>query len=317
MGFQDPVIVLGAPRSGTSLMQRIIRGCPGFVSVAKESGLIWRRYTHPSLFQWESESCDLDTVTGKEIRHIHHLFARYALPAETWRKADERDIMRYQRNPILSAAVYRPAYHLLALARLPFAGRTMALRLVDKSVHSALWLPLVDRVFPDAHYVHVVRNPGSTISSMVAGWMNPSRFFTYDLPIPLQIPDYPHSRWNFALPPGWQAWVNEPLSRVVAYQWRSLQERMLKFGETCPDRYLRVRLEDLTADPKQEISRIADFLGLESGPYLETIKREVPVVNARELKDKGGERESLALPVGDVLHEVVETAARLGYAQTD
>ena len=205
--FRDPVIIVGAPRSGTSMLQRILRGYPGFVSVAKESGHIWRRYTHPSVHDWRSESCDVESMTEGDVQKLQRSFARYALPSSTWVKADAQDVLRYQRNPLLSALVFRPAYHALALARSVVASRTLDMRLVDKSVHSRMWLPLVDLVFPDATYVHIVRNPRQTLRSMIAGWLNPSRFFTYRLPRDLRIPDYPHDRWNFVLPPGWEGMI--------------------------------------------------------------------------------------------------------------
>lgn len=310
--FRNPVIIVGAPRSGTSLLQRIIRGAPGFVSVAKESGLIWRRYTDPERHNWTGESFREADTSPAEIERIHRLFARYALPWTTWRKADDRDVLRYQRNPFLSALLYRPAYHLLALSRAPFAGRTRGFRLVDKSVHSGLWLPFVERVFPDATFIHITRDPRDTVGSMVDGWLNPNRFFTYTVPLDLAIPDYPYDQWNFALHPGWQDLVNEPLARVVTHQWSTLTESIMEFRAGREDRWLTIRLEDLTTRTETELRRLTHFLDLPWDDYFERCSAGLPKVNARGARaDSSGK--NLMLGVDEAVREVAWLRNELGY----
>lgn len=284
--FHKPVIVLGAPRSGTSLMQKIVREQEGFRSVAKESGFIWREYCHPALQDWRYEGCPPARIDPRAVTDIRKRFQRYALSSSTWQKASGLDILRYQRSPLL-APVLRTGYFALAglsrALRVLRPGQDDCARLVDKSVHSGLFLDLVDRVFPDARYIHIVRNGPDSIASMIDGWLNPDRFFTYSLPGGLQIPDYPHADWNFALPAGWEAYRDRPLADVVTFQWTRLQQAILAHFDDPErkQRLLRVKLEDLSADPGVALHRIGEFIEVPWSGHFQRLAREMPAVNAR------------------------------------
>lgn len=308
--FRAPVMILGAPRSGTSLLHRILRGHPGFASTARESQPVWQPLTHPARHGWQGEMAP-DKLTDSQIAGIHRQLAGLALPAQVWRRADARDVVRKQQNPFLSRAVLRPGYWALTRAKGLLWRRTLRYRLVDKSVHSGLWPDLLDDCFPDARYIHIVRDPRSSIGSMVDGWLDPNRFFTYTLPTPLAIPDYPYSAWNFPLPRGWSQVTNKPLADVVAFQWRAIQEGVLAFERECPpERFMRIRLEDLSSRPFEVLSALAEFLGLEWSPYLDNYAASVPVVNARPGTSTAAR---LQKPVEDVLPDLKDLAGELGY----
>nr|WP_240451202.1 sulfotransferase [Wenzhouxiangella sp. XN201] len=303
-------MILGAPRSGTSLLHRILRGQPGFVSTASESRPVWEPLTEPSKHGWTGERAPGDINSG-DIDRLHRQLARLALPADTWRRADAHDIVTKQQNPILSRWVLRPGYRALVMARGLRWRSTLESRLVDKCVHSSLWPELLEIVFPDARYIHIVRDPADTMRSMVSGWLNPDRFFTWKLPQQLSIPDYPFTHWNFPLPPGWQYMRDRPLAEVVAFQWRAMQEGILGLESRTPDkRFLRIRLEDLNARPRETIEQIATFLELPWSEYLEAFARAVPIVNA---EGKHQPPEKLAITVDEALPSIRSTARRLGY----
>jgi len=284
--FHQPVIILGTPRSGTSLLQKIIREYEGFRSVAKESGFIWRSYTHPSQNDWHCEGTPADRINSAVIAEIQRQFDRYALSARAWRRASRLDIMRYQRSPLLAPLLRAGYFGVVSAVRLfqplvhPPGSRE---RLVDKSVHFPLFLELVDQVFPDAHYLHIVREGKRTVRSMLDGWLNPDRFFTYEVPGGLSIPDYPYRHWNFALPPGWESYRQRPLADVVTFQWTSLQQRVLDHFDRAgrSDRLLRMQLEHLVTDPEPVLRQIADFIEVPWSGYFERLCRGLPRVNAR------------------------------------
>ncbi|WP_018716299.1 sulfotransferase family protein [Arhodomonas aquaeolei] len=308
--FHAPVMILGAPRSGTSLLHRILRGHPGFVSTARESQPVWEPLTEPSRHDWAGEQAPGDLQSG-DIDGIHRQLARLALPADVWRRADARDVVAKQQNPILSRWVLRPGYRALVMARALRWRSTLHSWLVDKCVHSGLWPELLETAFPDARYIHIVRDPADTMRSMVSGWLNPDRFFTWEPPQGLAIPDYPFTRWNFPLPPGWQEVRDRPLAEVVAFQWRAMQEGILGLESRTPtERFLRVRLENLNARPRETIEQIAAFLQLPWSDYLETFAGRVPVVNAEGKHQPPGK---LATTVEEILPSIRDTARRLGY----
>lgn len=113
-------------------------------------------------------------------------------------------------------------------------------RPVDKSpmyVYGDETLPRMDRFFPDAHYLHLVRHPRGTCESIHA--------------LRQQYGDSMLSR--------------QPLDPDTA--WLKPHLRVMEFVETLPSsRWLRIRGEDLLADPPLYLPQIAQWLGIDSGP---------------------------------------------------
>lgn len=318
-----PVMILGAPRSGTSLLQTIIREHEGFRSVAKESGFIWRKYCYPALHGWRYEGCPTDAIDEHALDDIRRQFDRYALSSKSWRKASGLNVLRYQRSPLLAPMLRGGYFALASMSRVARSLRPRGSkeRLVDKSVHSALFLSLIDEAFPDAVYLHIVRDGRDTVPSMLDGWLNPDRFFTYDLPGGLQIPDYPFSDWNFALPPGWEAYRDRPLADVVTFQWTHLQRAILDHFD-APERQgrlLRIKLEDLSSDPVDTLRRIAAFVDLPWSGYFERLGRQMPMVNARPSARKKQTsrdvRERLDQLSNDEATELASVNYALGYLE--
>lgn len=289
MNMNEPVLIVGAPRSGTSLLQQILREHDGFRSVAKESEFIWRSYTHPTKNDWQYEGWRKSVLENKDRNRILAEFDRYAFSARTWRRAAAFNIMGYHRSPLL-APLLRGSYRLGAIAASLLRRRERSdfgqYRIVDKSVNSPLFLPLVEQVFPNARFIHIVRNAFNTVPSMLEGWLTPTRFFTFDVPGGLAIPDYPYQSWNFALPAGWQQWRNEKLADVVSFQWLALQENVIKHFDQFSSRpMLRIRLENLVAEPEKELHELANFVGLPQTSYLKKLSRGLPLVNARPARN--------------------------------
>ncbi|MES1942895.1 hypothetical protein PC39_02180 [Salinisphaera sp. PC39] len=304
-------MILGAPRSGTSLLQKIVREHDGFSSVAKESGFIWRKYCHPALQDWRCEGCPDERIDDAAVEGIRGQFQRYALSSKAWRRASGFDVLRYQRSPML-APVLRLGYFGLAgvshlIRRLAPKREDDADRLVDKSVHSALFLNLMDRVFPDACYIHIVRDGRKTVPSMIDGWLNPDRFFTYNLPGGLQIPDYPFQDWNFALPSGWEAYRDRQLADVVAFQWTRLQQSILTYFDApgFENRLLRIRLEDLVSEPEPVLRRLTDVMGVPWSDYWERLSHGMPTVNARP----GDRKKQTSAEVSERMERMSDTEA--------
>ena len=76
---------------------------------------------------------------------------------------------------------------------------------------------------------------------------------------------------------------------------------------------MRVHLEDLTSDPRLQLERLAEILGLDWNDYLEGFANGLPVVNARG-SDTGLASPRLSMDVDDVLEEVAPIAQKLGCA---
>jgi hypothetical protein len=142
-------------------------------------------------------------------------------------------------------------------------------RLIDKTPRNALRVPFVDRLFPDAHFVYLMREGRDNVNSLINAWRTP-RYRTYELPEPHAIPGADPKWWKFVLYPGWRDDMKGPLEVVCAKQWVASNDLALG-ASTAVDaaRWTAIRYEDLVGEPEAEIGRLMTALGL---PYEDPVR---------------------------------------------
>ena len=217
------VFVVGCPRSGTTLLQRMLDAHPQ-LAVANDTHFIahaieavaprWRET--PSLLA--SESARLISWSRS-----YHRFGRLGLPDDTVERA-------------AAVAPDFPAFVRLLYDELaskngkPYAG--------DKTPSYVRRLPLLHALFPRARFVHLLRD-GRDVALSLLDWATETKG-------PGRIP----------------LWSDDPIA-VCALWWRQRIEvgraDGAKLGPGC---YLEVRYEDLVGDPGGELRRGAQFLEL-------------------------------------------------------
>lgn len=207
-----PVFIIGAPRSGTSLLYSVLRSAPVFAHWPGEAHEVWEADYHPALRDWESNALTEADVDAK------------------------------------AAARIRRAFFLVAGSRR---------RLIDKTPRNALRVSFVDAIFPDALYVHLVRDGRENVNSLINAWRT-ARYRTYRLRHSIEGVD--PEWWKFVLYPGWQQDASGPLEVVCARQWASSNELALRELDAVGDRAVRVRYEDLVDAPEAEVQRVLEFL---------------------------------------------------------
>ncbi|HUJ56843.1 MAG TPA: sulfotransferase [Gaiellaceae bacterium] len=117
----------------------------------------------------------------------------------------------------------------------------------DKTPSYMQRLEVLERAFPGALYVHLVRDGRDAALSFLAMKRRP--------------------RFNWARPRGLLSF---------AAQWRRELAAARRFGARLGDgRYLELRYEDLVGDPERELRAVCGFLGLEFEPALLDYHRDV------------------------------------------
>lgn len=148
-----------------------------------------------------------------------------------------------------------------------------------KNPRSIYLLPLLDNVIPDLRFVHVVRD-GLAMSSS-ANQAQLAKHGATVLPVTMRsLPDRTRS----------------------LVLWSTVNTAAADYGQTMGPRYMRLRYEDMCADPSGAMAQLASGLGLQGGT--------VPLpVHAPRLR--GGER----LPeAGTAAHDIAAAALqRFGY----
>lgn len=231
-----PIIVIGAPRSGTTILSRVLEAHPALALIG-EPRLIWRH--------------------GNE------------------RKSD-----------LLLLADARP--EVVAHIRERFAQETIGQgkrRFVEKSPQNSLRVDFVNRVFPDAKIIHILRDGRDSTLSIHDHWNRfsgglPKRWLGQRLREVQwrRAPYYAKDLIRRALPkslapvvgprlwgpriPGLEQMVREmPLLEVCALQWRMCVEAGCHRGRLLPaDRYMECRLEDFSPEL---VRKVLDFCALE------------------------------------------------------
>ena len=265
-----PVFVIGAPRSGTSLLYSVLRSAPAFAHWPGEAHEIWEADYHPALRDWSSNAltaADLEPRAAERIRR---------------------------------------AFFLVAGSRR---------RLIDKTPRNALRVSFVDALFPDARYVHLVRDGRENVNSLLNAWRTP-RYRTYRLPEPHSIPGADPAWWKFVLYPGWREDSAGPLEVVCAKQWTASNDLALRDLEAVGDRAVRVRYEDLVDSPEDEVGRVLGRLGV---PYDASLRAKAAAIRTTPVNvvtppERGKWRKENPAEIEAVVPLLRPTMEALGYA---
>jgi hypothetical protein len=215
--------VVGVSRSGTTLLKEMLNR-HSELAIPSES------YFIPQLWDRHGERSSADEVV-EDLGRIPRVREWGVRPEDVRARLPERAAF----NDVVDA-VYR-AY---AEAR----GKA---RYGDKTPAYMQHLPLLDRVFPDAQYVHIVRD-GRDAALSFAAMMRKPRF---NLGRPRRLAEF-------------------------ASAWRLEVEGAQRFGARLgPGRYLELRYEDLVAEPEARLREVCEFLGLEFEPAMLEYHRDV------------------------------------------
>ena len=140
----------------------------------------------------------------------------------------------------------------------PLDGR----RFLEKTPKNALRIPFFDRVFPDAQFIFLWRDPRENLSSIMEAWRS-GQYRTYPELEGFEGP------WSLALPPGWRPLNGKTLEEIAAFQWDAVNRIVLDDLAQLPaQRRTAVRYSDLIASPQATIERLCGFLGMDVDPSL-------------------------------------------------
>jgi hypothetical protein len=201
---------------------------------------------------------------------------------------------------------YRSVYGWLMRAELDGG-----LRFCEKTPTNSLLVPFLDRAFPEAQFIHIVRDGRDvSVSHLQKPWLlAASRGSAVREPGGYLLG--PYASW----------WVEDGREREfetasdihrMIWAWRRYVEAGLRDGPPLgPQRYLEIRYEDLVADPRRHGERMLDFMGI-----MRPASRSAFVV-ALERADPGSvggwRRELSASDLAVIEADSGELLRRLGY----
>jgi Sulfotransferase family len=221
-----PLLVLGVRRSGTTLL-RVVLDRNSELAVPDES------YFVPQLADRHRGEIDVDAFLD-DLRRLKTL--------RDWRVP--LDDVRGRLEPGM------PVGQAIAAVYEAYAARQGKARWGDKTPMYMQHLPLLERLFEDALYVHLIRDGRDAALSF------------------LDMPEGIATR----------TWAHPGSAAAFACQWRSEVTAARALGRRVgPARYLEVRYERLVAHPAQQVERICRFARLTYDADMLEYTRQVDV----------------------------------------
>lgn len=224
MDTTRPIVIVGPHRSGTTLLYRTLAAHPelGFFN---RNNKRWPRFPRLAWLLTRLEHVD----QPMECQPVWDRF-----------KTRDDDVMDASDAPAPVVAWYR---RLVAQV----LSQRRARRLVAKYPRLSLRLPWLDALFPDARYVHVVRDWRAVVNSTVNRKRKRSGR---------------GGGWFGVYVPGWQALCDLPHDVAATRQFVSVTRTLEQEAQRRPGRVLRVSYQEFCRDPRDCGRKLAEELGL-------------------------------------------------------
>jgi len=271
--LERPIIILSAPRAGSTLLFETLAQAAGVFTIGGESHQLIESIAalRPGRGVVNSNRLTRRDATNAIVAELRQRFAG---------RIHDRD------------------------GQPPGSGTNV--RLLEKTPKNALRVPFLLEVFPDAQFIFLQRDPRANLSSMMQAW-RAKGWITYR-----QLPGWP-GPWSLLLPPGYERLQGRPLEEVVAFQWRIANETILDDLADLPrERWTTVRYESLVADPRAEIAKLLGFAGLEMDARLEDyLARPLPLSKHTQSKPDPDKWKQNAAEIERVMPQLAAVSERI------
>lgn len=237
-----PVFILSAPRSGSTHLYEVLRRCNSIASLDHENDSFWW-----SFFPYSRLDTPNDFISAQEINAEISAQIRPALALHVARNMFREDFFGF--------------------LKLGLFGKEMSY--LEKTVANCFHLEALAVLFPDARYIHLVRDGRATVSSMMEGWTS-GHFMQRKLSIP---PGSGINYWTFPVPPGWDSITHYPLNEICAWSWIQHNEHVLNFfdhNSEMKKNLIRVSYEELTSNTLTTINSLIKFCEFETSSRLDS-----------------------------------------------
>ncbi len=130
-----------------------------------------------------------------------------------------------------------------------YRQRANKVRLINKHPRNSVRIGYIRRIFPDACFIHVIRDGRAVAHSIVSR--------TRREPLRQDIPF-----GNFCKPPQWREFLRHDPLEQAALQWREIVRHVLDWREELGNHYHEFRYEDMCARPREVFAAAFEFAGL-------------------------------------------------------
>lgn len=300
LGFWKPVFIIGAPRSGTTMLFNILSHSNKLYNLSGEGQNVWEKFYHPSKRDWHS---NVLSKTDVNMISEYYIKLRFFLTSTKYKSDKTRSLFKIAINALFDFRKY-------------FDGTIGDFRFLEKTPKNCLRVSFIHSLFKDALFIYLKRDGRDNINSLIEGWKCPSRYKTYDLKKYINIIDYGNVNWwCFALPPGWQALENKRLVDICAFQWVNCNEKTMDaLSLLNKEQVYTLSYEQLIKEPYVEINKIIKFINIEFDEELQKIASNPPVVNFVTKPEAQKWRRQNREQILSIYPIINDTMEKMGYA---
>lgn len=236
----EPVFVIAAPRSGSTLLFETLACTPQWWTVGGEA-------------HWLVEGFD-QFAPGTDGVEDNRLDASHATPE------------------LAAEMASRLCQRLRGPQGEPLPQGLGVVRVLEKTPKNALRVSFFARLFPNAKFVFLWRDPRENISSIMEAWGS-GGWVTYS-----NMPGW-DGDWSLLLPPGWREMRGRSLAEVATFQWEVTNRIALNDLKQLPkERWMALSYGELTADPAAVVQRICKFAGVDfDAPLQRRVAQALPL----------------------------------------
>jgi hypothetical protein len=265
--IRAPIFILGAPRSGTSVLYEKLARHPDLAWISNITKKVPR-----SLLVTRAIMLFRDDHRPTEAKKIWKKFSRSPDASRPIEEATPR-VRRFLRRVVRN--------------NLKLFGKS---RFLSKDPGNSLRMEFLDAIFPDALFVHIIRDGRAVAYSALRSRRKRGAFYGIKIP-------------------GWRDLADRPMVEACGLQWERTVEAVIASAEGFPaERYMQVRYEDFTASPEETLEAIGKKCGLAwDQAFLKDLVRDVGSQNFKW-------REELTPAEIETLNELIgDSLARFGY----
>lgn len=235
--FDRPIIILAAPRSGSTLLYESLARHPDVWSLGIES---------------HGKIENLPGLSPVERKHASNVLL-----------AEDADPPVIQAMRQIFAEQMRNGNG-LSYMNLPRSRQPGSVRFLEKTPKNALRVPFLNAAFEDALFIFLHRSPPPNIASMIEAWRS-GKFITYRA-----LPGWHGIPWSLLLIPGWETLPQNDLPAIAAHQWSAANGAILDDLEGLPvERWCSLSYEQFTALPAATLRKLWAFCQLPATPAVD------------------------------------------------
>lgn len=282
--IREPLLIVGSPRSGTTLLGDLLATHPD-IAYWEEPRTIWSQGN-----AWRKDDrLEAEDLTPAIAERIDRRFGRF-LESSGRPRFMEKTPSNTLRLPFIHALY--PDARIIHLVR---DGRAVVASMMEM-------LDTPPR--PDRMAARLRETPWRDLLPL-------ARVFLQDL----VSPRWREGRKPFwgPRPPGWQSWLDLPVATMLARQWSSQVAIARNDLSECfePGKWIEFRFEDLVSDPEPCFRQIASLTGLEMGDdFLAAVRRGMDPARIDRWRQRLDETQ-----IAEIEVEAGERLGKLGYGE--